>query len=139
MALVGLKGLPILDVPQHDLERLNLKMVQSDAIAFGDSSPVSVFDIPANTQIVSLVLEVATAFDVASSMQFGITGTATKYGQLTQSLRTAGFYTIPVGLEESVARTLIATISAAGAAAGSVVVWIVYRPNSEEQKWIKNR
>jgi hypothetical protein len=141
MAIVRLRGLPILDQPLHQLERLNAKVVQSDAIAYSASSPADVFDIPANTFIEWIAVEVAEAVTAGNAfkLQLGVSGTATKYGEWNSSLQTAGFYAKSVGRELSSAETLIATLTDVGgsAAAGSFVIWIGYRPNSNEQKWVQ--
>lgn len=140
MAVKLAKGIPsglAGPFPMSALEKLNLKCIESDAIAYNDSSPVSVFTIPANTLIVALVAVVDTAFDVASSISMGDGSTAAKYGVWKGSLRSTGPFGKWVFEEESSRVTMQATISAAGAAQGSVRFFLIYRPNSNEQGYIR--
>jgi hypothetical protein len=99
-------------------------------IAFGASSPVTLFTLPANAVIVKVMVIVDSAFNGAPTLSIGIPGTTSKYMGSTEIDLTAVANTVfekcpglpPVGSTEA----LIATYAAGGASAGSARVVISY-------------
>lgn len=97
-------------------------------LAFGDSSPLSLFTLPANAVVHLVRIIVDTAFNGTPSLSIGIVGTTSKYASTTQiDLATADIYDItpaqiPVGTSED----LIATYSAGGASQGSARILVGY-------------
>lgn len=100
----------------------------STTLAFGDSSPVTLFTLPANAVVHLVRIIVDTAFNGTPTVSVGISGTTSKYSATTQvDINTADVYditpsSIPVGTSES----LIATYSAGGASQGSARILIGY-------------
>lgn len=138
------KGMPILDPPLHDILRMALFEIKGDSVAFDATSPVTLFTIPANTWIDSVIINVTTAFDNPCSLELGDGTTASLFGELKGSLRGTGWYKIKVGRNLTAAISLKGTITStplgypgAGAvAAGAFTPYLIYRPNSSEQAWV---
>jgi hypothetical protein len=100
-------------------------MVKQDVtpLAFGSSSPVTMFTLPANGYISKIEFNVDTAFNgTAPTASIGIAGTTSKYMAATQvDLKTVGQYEvnpgiIPGGSTEALIITYAADSSSAGAA-----------------------
>jgi hypothetical protein len=102
--------------------------VDTTALAFGTSSPLTLFTLPANAALIEARVVVDTAFNGTSTVSIGIAGTTSKYtGTGDVDLTTAGEYVVspglvPVGSTEA----LIATYSAGGASAGAARILISY-------------
>lgn len=105
--------------------------VDTTTVAFGDSSPVSAFTLPANAVVDEVEVIVDTAFDgTAPTLSVGIAGTTAKYmGTTGNDLKaTAGTRFVahpneaPVGTTEAI----IVTFNADGSAAGSARVLVTY-------------
>lgn len=102
----------------------------STAIAFGSTSPVSMFTLPVNALVKEIEIIVDTPFNGTPSLSVGITGTVSKYFPATQVDLTAtgkisfinSANEIPVGTTEN----LIATYSAGGATAGAARIITSY-------------
>lgn len=93
------------------------------SLAFGASSPVTMFTLPANAVIEKVTVIVDTAFNgTAPTVTVGISGTATKYsGASDVDLKTVGQYIVhnslvSVGTTEALIATYAADSSSAGAA-----------------------
>lgn len=106
--------------------------VDTTSIAFGSTSPVSMFNLPANAVVSNVSVIVDTPFNGAPSLSIGVSGTTSKYMPSTQIDLTAAAGTIfsadpgivPVGSIEA----LIATYTAGGATAGAgriLVTWVI--------------
>lgn len=99
-------------------------------IAFGDSSPVSMFTLPANAVVEYVKVIVDTAFNgTAPTVSIGIVGTTSKFMATTENdLKTTGIY------EKSCAdvatsgstQAIIATYAADSSSAGSARVIVGY-------------
>ncbi len=103
--------------------------VDSTSFAFGSSSPVTMFTLPANAVINSVVVIVDTAFDGTPTMSVGVNGgSASKYVSTGDvNLLVADRYevpnqSVPVGTTEA----LEITYSAGGATAGAGRVLVTF-------------
>ena len=100
------------------------------SLAFGASSPVAMFTLPANAVVKKVQVIIDTAFNGAPSLSIGISGTTSKYMGSTQVDLTAAAATVfevdpglaAVGATES----LIATYSAGSASAGAARILVDY-------------
>jgi hypothetical protein len=97
-------------------------------LAFGSSSPLSLFTLPANAVIASIRIIVDTAFNGTPSLSIGITGTTSKYVASTQvDLTVARSYEIyPDLVAAGSTEALIATYAASGASSGSARILVDY-------------
>lgn len=103
--------------------------VDNTALAFGTSSPATMFTLPANAVITSISVIVDTAFDgTAPTVSVGVSGTASKYMPATAvDLKTAGEYEYHPGVApEGTTNALIATYSADGSSAGAARILVHY-------------
>ncbi len=98
-------------------------ITDTTALAFGSSSPVTMFTLPANAVIWRIRGIVDTAFNgTAPTASIGISGTTSKYMAANEiDLKTVGIYEvepgiIPVGSTENLIITYAADSSSAGAA-----------------------
>lgn len=99
------------------------------SLAFGDSSPVTMFQLPVNAIISSIVIIVDTAFDgTAPTVSIGVSGTTSKYFPATAvDLKTTGAYEFHPNLAaEGSTNDLIATYSADSSAAGDARMLVYY-------------
>lgn len=102
--------------------------VDTTALAFGTSSPLTLFTLPVNAAVISVEIIVDTLFNGAPSLSIGIVGTTSKYAPSTKiDLKIADTYfftprLIPVGTTEA----LIATYSAGAASSGAARINISY-------------
>lgn len=99
-------------------------------LAFGSTSPLSMFTKPANAIVVCVKVIIDTPFDGTPSLSVGISGTASKYLPSTAVDLTAAAGTI-FDYEPGVAavgstEALIATYSGGGATAGSARIIVCY-------------
>lgn len=105
-------------------------VVDTTALAFGTSSPATMFTLPANAVVERVRVIIDTAFNGTPSMSVGISGTTSKYMASTQVDLTAAAATIfevqpglaSVGSTEA----LIITYSAGSASAGAARVEVEY-------------
>ena len=107
----------------------NLVLTDDTALAFGDSSPVTMFTKPAGSKPKLVRIYVDTAFDgTAPTVSIGIIGTTSKYGATTQvDLKTVGIYEWDPGIDVTVgAENLIATYAADSSAVGAARIEIDY-------------
>jgi hypothetical protein len=97
-------------------------------LAFGSSSPLSLFTLPANAVIDKIRIVVDTAFNGTPSLSIGITGTTSKYVASTQvDLTVARSYEIYPDLAASgSSEALIATYAAGGASSGTARILVDY-------------
>lgn len=99
-------------------------------IAFGTTSPLALFTLPANAVVQAVRVNIDTAFNGTPSLSIGITGTTSKYLASTQVDLTAAATTVfevypglpAVGTTEA----LIATYSAGSATAGAARIEVDY-------------
>jgi hypothetical protein len=115
-----------------DLRR-EVRMVRSDAVNYNDTSPVTIFTLPANTFLLSVTVEISTAFDGAiPSLAIGVSGDTDRH-MLTSEIgvKTAGFYTASRPRNYTSQTDLLATIVASTATAGVAYVWLEYRAFSD--------
>jgi len=100
------------------------------SIAFGSSSPVSMFTLPPNAIIKRLAVVVDTAFDGAPSLSVGVSGTTSKYLGSTQVDLTAANGTVfevdPGQAADASSEALIATYAAGGATVGAARILVDY-------------
>lgn len=99
-------------------------------LAFGTSSPQSLFTLPANAVIDRVTTIIDTAFDGTPSMSVGVSGTASKYVASTEVDLTAAagtrFDVYPASAANGSTEALITTYSAGGATVGSARVIVDY-------------
>ena len=98
------------------------------SIAFGSTSPITMFTLPINAVVNNVRVIVDTVFNGAPSLSIGITGTASKYMAATQmDLATVGVYEAYPGLVAiGTTDAIIATYSAGAASAGAGRIEIDY-------------
>lgn len=98
------------------------------SLAFGSTSPVAMFTLPANAVVQAVRICVDTAFNGTPSLSVGIAGTTSKYVASNQfDLATVGQYEIyPSLAANTVSENLIATYSAGGASAGAARIEVDY-------------
>jgi hypothetical protein len=104
--------------------------VDTTTLAFGDSSPVAMFTLPANAVVHKVKVIVDTAFDGTPTVAVGISGNTGKYMATTDNDLTSGAgdrwesnpNQVPVGTTEAI----IATYVAGGASAGSARIEVDY-------------
>lgn len=103
--------------------------VKSIALAFGDSSPVAGFTLPANAVVEKVRVYVDTAFNgTAPTMSVGISGTVSKYMPATSlDLKTTGTYDYTPGLVADVGtNAIILTYAPDSSSAGAARVEVFY-------------
>lgn len=104
--------------------------VDTTTLAFGASSPVAMFTLPANAVVHKVKVIVDTAFDGTPTLDIGITGNTSKYGASSSFDLTSGAgdrwesnpNSAPVGTTEAI----IATYVAGGATVGSARIEVDY-------------
>lgn len=98
------------------------------ALAFGTSSPVTMFTTGASDVIESITVYVDTAFNgTTPTVTVGISGTTSKYSTTADvDLKTAGAYVIHPNLVAQGAESLIATYSASTSSAGAGRIVVAY-------------
>lgn len=104
--------------------------VDTTSLAFGTTSPLALFTLPANALITKILVVIDTAFNGTPTLSVGISGTASKYLSSTSVDLTASATTVfesnpgitPTGSTEA----LIATYSGGGATAGAARIVIHY-------------
>jgi hypothetical protein len=107
----------------------NLDISDTTSLAFGSTSPVAMFTLPANYIIKMVTVYVDTAFTGGTpTMSVGITGTLSKYVSAAQvDLLQADIFQIYPNLAASAsAENLIITYAAGGATAGAARVIVDY-------------
>jgi hypothetical protein len=106
----------------------NLTHVDTTSLAFGSTSPVTMFTLPANAVITNIQVLVDTAFDGSATMSVGVSGTTSKYVSSTQvDLTTTGVYEINPGLTaDAGTNALIITYSATSPSVGAARVLVEY-------------
>ena len=102
--------------------------VDTTSVAFGSGSTISMFTLPANAVIESVVVIVDTAFDGTANLSVGISGNASKYfGSGDALLQIADRYEVPNQLDADVAsEALEVSYSAGGATVGDARVLVSY-------------
>lgn len=98
-------------------------------LAFGSTSPLALFTLPANAVIHFVKVIVDTVFDgAAPTLSIGITGTVSKYmGTSDVDLKTAGIYEVDPGIvANGSTEALIATYAADSSAAGAARILVSY-------------
>lgn len=108
---------------------------RSDQIAYTDSSPVSLFNIPANTMVLGVVTEIPVAWAGTSpDLTVGVSGTANRHVQTGDVTETSTGFTATFRPHNyTAAATIIATIGGSSLSAGTARFWLLYRPNSDIQ------
>lgn len=99
------------------------------SVAFGASSPVTCFTLPANAVVEKVHVVVDTAFNgTAPSLSVGISGSTSKYMPATAlDLKTAGLYEWhPALTADGTTNAIIATYSADSSSAGAARVIVYY-------------
>lgn len=105
-------------------------VVDTTSIAFGSSSPVAMFTLPANAIVVDVTVVIDTAFNDAPSLSVGISGQTSKYLSSTQVDLTAAagtsFSVSPNVAANGSTENLIATYAAGGATTGAARILVSY-------------
>lgn len=99
------------------------------SLAFGSSSPISMFTLPANAVIEKVTVIVDTAFNgTAPTMSVGISGTTSKYvGSSDVDLKTAGCYVVHNTQDANVStEALIITYAPDSSSAGAGRILVDY-------------
>lgn len=105
-------------------------ITDTTTLAFGSTSPLSMFNLPANAVVHGISVVIDTAFNGAPSLSIGIAGTVSKYlGSTSVDLTQAA--TTSFGAEPALAsvgsiEAVIATYAAGGATAGSARLLVAY-------------
>lgn len=104
--------------------------VDTTDLAFGASSPVTLFTLPANAIVDNVTVIVDTAFNGTPSLTIGITGTTAKYMAAQQvdlnSAANTPWIAHPGLTANGSAENLIATYTAGGATAGAARILVKY-------------
>lgn len=108
--------------------------LESTSIAFGSTSPVSMFTLPANAAITRIAVIVDTPFTggTAPTLSIGVSGTTSKYVSSTQVDLTAAagagtVYEVEPGIiPDTASENLIATLAAGGSTAGAARINVTY-------------
>jgi hypothetical protein len=104
--------------------------VESTALAFGSTSPVTMFTLPADAVVLRCKVVIDTAFDGTPSLSVGVSGTTSKYMGSTQIDLTAAagtVFEVDPGLDaDGSSEDLIATYSAGGASVGAARIIVEY-------------
>lgn len=104
--------------------------VEHTLLAYGSTSPLSLFTLPANAMLLKVQVIVDTAFSggTGASLSVGVSGTTSKYVSSTQvDLTTPATYEIEPGvIPDASSETLIATYAANGATAGAARIITSY-------------
>ena len=104
--------------------------VDTTSIAFGSTSPVSMFTLPANAVVNLVRVTIDTAFNGAPSLSIGISGTTSKYLSSTAVDLTAAAGTVwevaPGVAPDVSSESIIATYSAGSASAVAARVEVFY-------------
>jgi hypothetical protein len=106
------------------------RTTDTTTIAFGATSPVALFTMPANAVVHGVEVIVDTPFTGAPSLSIGITGQTSKYmnatdNSLTQPVETS-FQVSPSKPASGTSENLIGTYAPGGATAGSARVLVTY-------------
>lgn len=105
-------------------------VVDTTTLAFGSTSPVTMFTLPANAVIQAIRVVIDTAFNGTPTISVGIAGNTSKYlGSTDVDLTAAAKTEFEVNPSEPAVgstEALIITYSAGGAAAGSARVLVEY-------------
>lgn len=100
------------------------------SFAFGSTSPVNLFTLPANAVVLAVRVIVDTAFNSTPSLSIGITGTVSKYVAANQldltSPATTGFEIYPCLPANGSTENLIATYASGGATVGAGRIEVDY-------------
>lgn len=106
----------------------NMVLTDTTSFAFGTSSPIAMFTLPANAVVHRVEVIVDTAFDGTPTLEVGISGNTTKYmASSMNDLAIADRWVsepnnIPVGTTEAI----IGTYSAGGATVGAGRIIVHY-------------
>lgn len=103
--------------------------VDTTSLAFGSSSPITMFTLPANAVVTKVEIIVDTAFNgTAPSVSIGVSGTTSKYFPATAvDLKTTGGYEYHPGLvADGTTNAIIATYSADSSSAGAARMLVYY-------------
>ena len=99
-------------------------------LAFGTTSPLTLFTLPANAVVESVRVIIDTAFNGTPSLSIGITGTTSKYMSSTQvdltGVATTIYEVYPGKTSVGTTEALIATYSAGAASAGAARIEVDY-------------
>lgn len=105
-------------------------VVDTTSIAFGSSSPLSMFTLPAGAVVVDVTVIIDTAFNGTPSLSVGVSGQASKYLSSTQVDLTAAagtsFSISPNVAANGSTEALIATYAAGGATTGAARILVSY-------------
>jgi hypothetical protein len=100
------------------------------SLAFGTTSPLALFSLPANAVVDFIDIVIDTPFNGTPTLSIGITGTLSKYMSATQIdlSETAGtsFNISPNITPSGTVENLIATYAAGGATAGAARILVTY-------------
>jgi hypothetical protein len=104
--------------------------IDTTNLAFGTTSPLALFTLPANAIVNKVEIVIDTPFNNTPSLSIGITGTTSKYASATQIDLTEGattsFEITPNVAANASAENLIATYTAGGATAGAARILVTY-------------
>lgn len=104
--------------------------VDTTTLAFGASSPVSMFTLPANAVVLKVAVIIDTVFDGTPSLQIGISGTTDKYMTSSSVDLTSGagdrWESNPNNAAVGTTEAIIATYSAGSATQGSARLLVEY-------------
>jgi hypothetical protein len=103
--------------------------VDTTSLAFGTSSPLTLFSTPSGAIIEKVQVIIDTQFNGTPTLTVGISGTTSKYMTTTQNVLTdvagTGYESNP-RLPSTAGEALIATYSAGGASAGAARILVHY-------------
>ena len=103
--------------------------IDSTSLAFGTSSPLTMFSTGAGDIIDEIEVVIDTAFDGTPSLSIGVSGTTSKYmatSEVDLTAVAASSFKVHPGLVAQGVEALIATYSAGGATAGAARILVHY-------------
>ena len=105
-------------------------VVDTTSLAFGTTSPLSMFTLPANAVVMMVKVIIDTSFNNTPSLSVGVAGTTSKYlgtGDVDLTASAGTVFEIAPGLPANGStEALIATYSAGGASAGAARILVEY-------------
>ena len=100
------------------------------SLAFGATSPVAMFTLPANAVVKKVQVIIDTSFNGTPSLSIGISGTTSKYmgsGQVDLTAAAGTIFEVDPGqVANGSTENLIATYSAGSASAGAARILVDY-------------
>ncbi len=112
----------------------SVQAIRSEPINFDSTSPATAFEVPANTLVEGVIVEVVTAFNgVIPSMSVGVSGAASRHVVASDvDLAAVGSIKVSRPYNYSADAKILVTLTPGGSTTGKMYVWLLYRSNSDQ-------